>query len=68
MNERSIYELFVDSFPRDPFSLYCRWALVHAAPHGRRDEYNPVTSDEEHGDVPLGRPVHLLVGLLVDLD
>ena len=43
-------------------------ALVHAAPHGRRDENNPVTSDEEHRDVPLGRPVHLLVGLFVDLN
>ena len=41
---------------------------VHAASHGRRDENDPVASDEEHGDVPLGRPVHFLVGLLVYLN
>jgi hypothetical protein len=37
------------------------------ASHWRRYKNDSITSDEEHGDVPLGRPVHLFVRFLVDL-
>ncbi len=35
--------------------------------HWRRYQNDSITSDEEHGDVPLRRPVHLFVSFLVDL-
>ena len=37
------------------------------ASHWRRYENDAVASDEEHGDVPLGRPVNLFVRFFVDL-
>ena len=55
-----------------PFSLYYTSSHEHwsvcAWSHGRRHQDDPVSPDEQHWDVPLGRPVDLLVSLLVDLN
>merc|ERR1712223_1246623 len=37
------------------------------SPHGRGDQNDSIPTHKQHRDVPLGRLVHLLVGLLIDL-
>ena len=39
-----------------------------SAPHWRRHEYDPVSPDEQHRDVPLCGVIDLFVGLLIDLN
>lgn len=39
-----------------------------SSPHWRRNQDDSITADEEHGYLPLGRPVDLFVSLLVDFN
>ena len=44
-------------------------AIVHLSrSHGRRNENNAISSDEQHGNVPLRGFVHFLIRLFVNFD